>query len=124
LHINTSGIVEECADYALQQAKWLREQSLDLGFYTGMGPNTNLAPLQDLGPILSGAYSNHYSLACVWAFHFKLTCQVCLFSPRIHPTTNTSDGDENNLLSQSPLMVSPDAAGPFITPCQQEEVPE
>jgi hypothetical protein len=27
-HINTSGIVEECADYILQQAKWLWEQSL------------------------------------------------------------------------------------------------
>jgi hypothetical protein len=28
-HLNTSGIVEECADYILQQAKWLREQSLE-----------------------------------------------------------------------------------------------
>jgi hypothetical protein len=28
-YINTSGIVEECADYILQQAKWLREQSLE-----------------------------------------------------------------------------------------------
>jgi hypothetical protein len=27
-YINTSGIVEERADYILQQAKWLREQSL------------------------------------------------------------------------------------------------
>jgi hypothetical protein len=27
--INTSGIVEECADYILQQAKWLPEQSLE-----------------------------------------------------------------------------------------------
>jgi hypothetical protein len=26
-YINTSGIVEECADYILQQAKWLQEQS-------------------------------------------------------------------------------------------------
>jgi hypothetical protein len=28
-YINTSGIVEEHADYILQQAKWLREQSLE-----------------------------------------------------------------------------------------------
>jgi hypothetical protein len=28
-HINTSGIVEECADYILHQAKWLPEQSLE-----------------------------------------------------------------------------------------------
>jgi hypothetical protein len=28
-YINTSGIVEKCADYILQQAKWLREQSLE-----------------------------------------------------------------------------------------------
>jgi hypothetical protein len=27
-YINTSGILKECADYILQQAKWLREQSL------------------------------------------------------------------------------------------------
>jgi hypothetical protein len=28
-YVNTSGIVEERADYILQQAKWLREQSLE-----------------------------------------------------------------------------------------------
>jgi hypothetical protein len=28
-YINTSDIVEECADYILQQAKWLQEQSLE-----------------------------------------------------------------------------------------------
>jgi hypothetical protein len=28
-YINTSGIVDKCADYILQQAKWLREQSLE-----------------------------------------------------------------------------------------------
>jgi hypothetical protein len=33
---------------------------------------------------------------------FKLTCQVCFFSPRIHQTTNASDGDENDLVPQSP----------------------
>jgi hypothetical protein len=32
-----------------------------------MGPNKILAPLQDLIPTLSEAYSCHYSLACVWA---------------------------------------------------------
>jgi hypothetical protein len=26
---NTSGIVDKCADYILQQAKWLPEQSLE-----------------------------------------------------------------------------------------------
>jgi hypothetical protein len=34
--------------------------------------------------------------------HFKLTCQVCFISPRIHQTTNASGGDENHLLSRSP----------------------
>jgi hypothetical protein len=29
IYINTSGIVEEHADYILQQAKWLQEQSLE-----------------------------------------------------------------------------------------------
>jgi hypothetical protein len=28
-YVNTSGIVEECADYILQQTKWLQEQSLE-----------------------------------------------------------------------------------------------
>jgi hypothetical protein len=37
-----------------------------------MGTNKILASLQDLVPTLSGAYSCHYSLACVWALHFKL----------------------------------------------------
>jgi hypothetical protein len=102
-YINTSGIVEERADYILQQAKWLQEQSLkNSGFYTGVRPNKILAPLQDLVPTLSGAYSCHYSLACVRALHFKLTCQVCFFLPRIHRTTNASGGDENDLLLQSP----------------------
>jgi hypothetical protein len=42
------------------------------GFYTGMGPNKILAPLQDMVPILSGGYSCHYSLTCVWDLHSKL----------------------------------------------------
>jgi hypothetical protein len=33
-YINTSGIVEECADYILQQANWLLEQSLKTQFST------------------------------------------------------------------------------------------
>jgi hypothetical protein len=37
-----------------------------------MGPNKILAPIQDLVPTLSGAYSCHYSLASVWALHFEL----------------------------------------------------
>jgi hypothetical protein len=37
-----------------------------------MRTNKILASLQHLVPILSGAYSCHYSLACVWALHFKL----------------------------------------------------
>jgi hypothetical protein len=53
-----------------------------------MGPNKILAPLQDMVPTLSGAYSCHYSLTCVWALHFKLTCQVCFLSPRILQTTD------------------------------------
>jgi hypothetical protein len=72
--------------------------SWNSGFYTGMALNRILAPLQDLVPTLSGAYSCYYSLACVWALNFKLTCQVCFFSPRIHQTTDALDGDENDLL--------------------------
>jgi hypothetical protein len=74
LHIyKHSGIVEEHADYNLQQAKWLSEQSLETQvIYRGMEPNKILAPLQDMVPTLSGAYSCHYSLTCVWALHFKL----------------------------------------------------
>jgi hypothetical protein len=33
-YINTSGIVEEHADYILQQAKWFREQSLETQVFT------------------------------------------------------------------------------------------
>jgi hypothetical protein len=33
-YINTSGIVEECADYILQLVKWLREQSLEIQIST------------------------------------------------------------------------------------------
>jgi hypothetical protein len=84
-----------------------------------MGPNKILAPLQDLVPPLSGVYSCHYSLTCVWALHFKLTCQVCFLSPRIHQTTDAPDGDEND-----PLVVSHEVVGPFIVPCQQEVITE
>jgi hypothetical protein len=66
--------------------------SQNSGFYTDMGPNKILVPT------LSGVYSCHYSLACVWALHFKLTCQVCFLLPRIHQTTNASDGGKNDLL--------------------------
>jgi hypothetical protein len=72
------------------------------GFYTGVGPNKILAPpLQDLVPTLSGAYSFHYSLTCVWVLHFKLVKFV--YSLQIHETTDAPDGDENDLLSWSPL---------------------
>jgi hypothetical protein len=52
-------------------------------------------PLQDMVPTLSGAYSCHYSLTCVWALRFKLDCQVCFLLPRIHQATDAPDGDEN-----------------------------
>jgi hypothetical protein len=55
-----------------------------------------------LVPTLFRAYNCHYSLACVLALHFKLTCKVCFFSPRIHQTTNASGGDENDLQPGSP----------------------
>jgi hypothetical protein len=74
-------------------------------FHTGMGPNKIMAPLQDLVPTLSGAYSCHYPLACVWSLRFKLTCQVCFSLPRIHQTTNAFDGDENDLLLWSPWQL-------------------
>jgi hypothetical protein len=51
-----------------------------------METNKILASLQDLVSTLSGAYSCHYSLACVWALHFKVTCQVvssCLESIKL-----------------------------------------
>jgi hypothetical protein len=67
-----------------------------------MGPKKILVPLQDLVPTLSGAYSCYYSLAYVWALHFKLAYQVCFFLPRIHQTTNASDEDENDLLLWCP----------------------
>jgi hypothetical protein len=42
---------------------------------------------------------------------FKLTGQVCFLLPRIH---HFPDGNENTVPSNSSLMVSPDAAAPFI----------
>jgi hypothetical protein len=93
-YINASDIVKEHADYILQQAKWLWKQSRH--------PNKILAPLQDMVPTLSGVYNCHYSLTCVWVLHFKLTHQVCLIFLRIHQTTDTPDGDGNDLLLQYP----------------------
>jgi hypothetical protein len=34
--------------------------------------------------------------------HSKLTFQVCSLSPRIHQTTDTPDGNEDDLLLLSP----------------------
>jgi hypothetical protein len=76
--------------------------SRNSGFYTGIGPNKILAPLQGLVPTLFGPVVAITLLLVFGPLHFKLTCQVCFFSPRIHQTTNASDGDENNLLLQSP----------------------
>jgi hypothetical protein len=45
--------------------------------------------------------------------HFKLTCQNCFLSPRIHQTTDAPGGDENVVPSIIPLVVSPDAVGPL-----------
>jgi hypothetical protein len=101
--------------------------SRDSGFYTVMGTNKILAPLQDLVPTLSGPYSCHYSLACVWDLHFKLTCQVCFFLPRLHQTANSSGGDENDLLLWSPwqpLSWSALTLWAPSSPCQQEAVTE
>jgi hypothetical protein len=36
--------------------------------------------------------------------HFKLICQVCFFSPRIHQSTNASDGDKTTYYC-SPLSL-------------------
>jgi hypothetical protein len=95
------------------------------GFYTGMGPNKILVSLQGMVPTLSGPYCCHYSLTCVWALHFKLTCQVCFLWPRIRQTTDASDGDENDAVPLiTPLLVCPDTVGPFIALCQQKAFTE
>jgi hypothetical protein len=73
----------------------LRTVPRNSDIHTGMGPNKILASLQEMVPTLSRAYSCHYSLACVWALHFKFTCQVCFLLPRIHQTTDAPHGDEN-----------------------------
>jgi hypothetical protein len=48
-YINTSGIVEECADYILQQAKWLREQSLETQVSTQVWEQKNPGSPPGLG---------------------------------------------------------------------------
>jgi hypothetical protein len=50
-----------------------------------MEPNKILAPLQDMVPTFSVAYSYHYSLTCVWALHLKLVKFVsyCLESIKL-----------------------------------------
>jgi hypothetical protein len=50
-----------------------------------MGTNKILASLQDLLLTLTGAYSCHYSLTCVWDLHFKLVKFVssCLESIKL-----------------------------------------
>jgi hypothetical protein len=80
----------------------LRTVPQNSDIHTDMGSNKILAPLQNMVPTLCGTYSCRYSLTCVWTLHFKLTCQVFFLSPGIHQTTDAPNGDENNLLSQSP----------------------
>jgi hypothetical protein len=82
----------------------LRTVPQNSDIHTGMVPNKILAPLQDMVLTLSGACSCHHSLTCVWALHFKLTCQVCFLSARIYQTTDAPDGDENELLLWLPLL--------------------
>jgi hypothetical protein len=101
-YINTSGIVEKRADYILQQAKWLWEQSLKTQVSTQVWEQIkSWLPsrtwfLHFLGPI--GAI---ILLLVFGLCNFKLTCQVSFFSPRIHQTTNASGGDANDLLLES-----------------------
>jgi hypothetical protein len=100
--------------------------SWNSGFYTGMGPNKILAPLQDLVPTLSGAYSCHYSLACVWVLHFKLVKFVYSHLESIKLQMPLMEMKTTYYLGPwtTPPLVSPDAAGPFIAPCQQEAITE
>jgi hypothetical protein len=90
-----------------------------------MEPNKILAPLQGLVPTLSGAYSCHYSLACVWALHVKLICQVCFFSlesfklqtPLMEMKMTYYHGPLDN-----PSHGQPWSCRPFITPVSRKQL--
>jgi hypothetical protein len=125
-YINTSGIVEEHADYILQQAKWLQEQSLKTQvstqlweqikswlpsrtwFLPFLGPIVAIILLLVFGPcilnLLVKFVSSHLE-------SIKLQMPLVELKTTVVPLT-------------TPLMVSPEAAGPSIAPCQQEAVTE
>jgi hypothetical protein len=127
-YINTSGIVEECADYILQQAKWLWEQSFETQVSTDMGPNKILAPsrswfLPFLGPIVAITLLFVFE-PCILNLLVKFVSS-CLESIKLQmPLMEMKMFYYCGVPLRTPLGVSPDAVGPFITPCQQEAVTE
>jgi hypothetical protein len=123
-YINTSGILEERADYILQQAKWLREQSLETQIATKVWEQIkSWLPsrawfLPFLGPVV--------------AIILLLMFGPCILNLLIKFVSSRLESIKLQMLLMemkttsvpliTTLMVSPDAAGPFITTCQQEVV--
>jgi hypothetical protein len=101
-YINTSGILEECADYILQQAKWLWEQSLETQVSTQVWDQIkSWLPsrtwfLSFLGPIVAIILLLVFG-PCILNLFVKFVSS-CLESIKL---PNASDGNENDLLPWS-----------------------
>jgi hypothetical protein len=104
-YINTSGIVEECADDILQQGKQHQEQSLKTWVSTQVWnqikflllSRTWFLPL--LEPIVAIIL-----LLVFWSCILNLLVKLVSSHLRIHQTTNAPDRDKNNLLSRHNLL--------------------
>jgi hypothetical protein len=119
-YINTSGIVEECADYILQQAKWLWKQSLETQVSTQVWDQIKswlpsrtwfLSFPRPIVAIILLLVFGPYILNLFVKFVCSLLESIKLQMPLMEMKMTYYGG---------PLMVSCDVAGPFITPCQQE----
>jgi hypothetical protein len=114
-NINTSGIVEEHADYIFQQAKYLWEQSLKTQVSTQVWDQikswfpSKTWFLPFLGPIV--------------VIILLLVFGPCILNLLVKFVSSHMQSIKLQMLI-TPLVVSPDASGPFIAPFQQEVVTE
>jgi hypothetical protein len=122
-HINTSGIVEERADYILQQTKWLWEQSLETQVSTQVWEQIkSWLPsrtwfLLFLGPIVAIILLLVFG-PCI------LNLLVTFVSSRLESIKLQMPLMEMKTTYYCGPLDNPSHGQPCITPCQQEAVTE
>jgi hypothetical protein len=126
-YINISGIVEEHTGYILQQAKWLKEHSLETQVSTQVWDQIKCW-------LLSTTWYLHFlgpTVAIILLFVFGpciLNLLVKFVSSRLKSIKLQMLMEMKTTyyhgLSITPFMISHDTSGPFFTPFQQEAVTE